>query len=144
MARRRQVVLERGWVAALSAVGVADVLLASRTHPFTRGADVVTAVPLVLAAVAVALRARPAGAVETGVVDGRTERQSRMLGIDAAFVGVAPIASVTAWELYCLFTLPRSVHPTLSSLLDMLDANPAGKAVAFAAWLVLGWLLVVA
>jgi len=138
------VALERGWVAALATIGVADVLLASRTHPFTGGADVVTAVPLVLAAVLVARRARPAGAVDTGVVDGRTERQPRMLGIDAAFAWVAPIAAVTAWELYCLFTLPRAVHPTLSSLLDMLDAHPVGKALAFALWLVLGWLLVVA
>ncbi len=54
------------------------------------------------------------------------------------------MAAVTAWELYCLFTLPRRVHPTLSSLLDMLDARPAGKVVAFAVWLVLGWLVVAA
>ena len=127
-------------------------LVASRTHAFTWGADVVTAVPLALAALCSSTlrppprrrrrhrRRRLSPALVTvgpGAHPGR-------LGIDAAFAWVAPIAAVTAWELYCLFTLPRSAHPTLSSILDMLDVHPAGKALAFAAWLVLGWLLVAA
>ena len=44
---------------------VADVVLASGTHPFTLGADVVTAVPLALAALLVALPARLADAADT-------------------------------------------------------------------------------
>ncbi len=140
-------VLGRRWAAVLATVGVADVLVASSTHPFTWGADIVTAVPLVLVTVLMARRARSARsarALDTRVAGVETERQPRMLGIDPAFVWAAPVVAVTAWELYCLFTLPRRAHPTLSSLLDMLDASHAGKAVAFAAWLVLGWLLVVA
>ena len=150
MARRPRVVLARRLVALLVMAGVADVLVASRTHAFTWGADVVTALPLALATVLLALRSRPASAVDTAAAvdttagDGRTGRHPRILGIDAAFLWVGPVAAVTAWELYCLFTLPRSAHPTLSSLLDILDARPAGKALAFAAWLVLGWLLVTA
>ena len=154
MGRRRRVVLERRWAALLAVVGVADVLVASRTHAFTRGADAATAVPLVLATVLLAVRARAAGAIDTraadtgvidtGADDGPTGRRPRMLGIDPAYVWVLPVAAVTAWELYCFFTLPRSAHPTLSSLLDMLDAHAAGKALAFGVWLVLGWLLVVA
>jgi hypothetical protein len=31
----------------------------------------------------------------------------------------------------------------LSSLIDMLDASPGGKFVAFVLWLALGWYLVV-
>ncbi len=55
-----------------------------------------------------------------------------------------PILAATGWELYCYLNLPRAAHPTLSSLLDMLDATRTGKIVAFASWLVLGWFLVTA
>ena len=46
------------------------------------------------------------------------------------------------WELTCYLRSPRAAYPTFSSLLDSLTVHPAGKAVAFALWLALGWVLV--
>lgn len=51
------------------------------------------------------------------------------------------LAAIVAWELFCYSSLPRRQHPTVSSLIDMLDAHPVGKTVAFALWLALGWFL---
>ena len=53
-----------------------------------------------------------------------------------------PIAAAVAWELYCLFNLPRVEHPTLSALIDMLDSTRVGKVVAVVLWLLIGWALV--
>jgi hypothetical protein len=55
---------------------------------------------------------------------------------------LVPILAIVGWELYCLASLPRAQHPTLSSLLDILDATRVGKTVAFSSWLALGWFLV--
>jgi hypothetical protein len=57
-------------------------------------------------------------------------------------VWIAPIAAITGWELYCLVNLPRAAHPTLSSLLDIVDASRLGKSVVYLLWLALGWILV--
>ena len=123
-----------GWSAA-----VAYGALASFTTPFTVGADVVTALPLV-AAVMVAWwwRRRPGRsvAVVRGEIDG--SEWSRW-----SFVWAVPLLAVTAWELYCYTQLPRNEHPTLSALIDMLDAHRVGKIVAVALWLGLGFFLVV-
>ncbi len=54
----------------------------------------------------------------------------------------ATMATATGWELYCYFSSPRSEHPTISSIFDMVDANHAGHGLMFAAWLLLGWYLV--
>lgn len=52
------------------------------------------------------------------------------------------LALGTAWELTCLFSAPRSSHPTLSSMLDAVDGSHLGRGVAFLAWLALGrWLV---
>ncbi len=51
-------------------------------------------------------------------------------------------AAVGSWELFCYLSAPRSEHPTLSTLIDLLDSSRAGKIIAFALWLVLGWYLV--
>jgi len=125
-------------------VGVAYAVLASATRPFTGAADVVTAGPLVVA-VAVTVwtivvgggaRGRPHAAQpvadETGPI-----RWNRWW-----CVWLAPLAAATAWELYCFVTLPRVRHPTLSTLIDMLDSTRIGKTVAFTLWLAMGWLLV--
>lgn len=55
---------------------------------------------------------------------------------------MAPILAVTGWELYCFVSLPRVAHPTLSSLIDLLDATRPGKIVAVCSWLAVGWFLV--
>jgi len=124
---------------AVAVLGYA--VLVALTHPFTWVADVATAVPVaVVAAVTIRsdLRAgRSRGARPEGV-DGR---RGRRLGRRWR-VWMAPILVVTGWELYCLVSLPRVEHPTLSSLIDLLDATRPGKTVAVVAWLGLGWFLV--
>jgi hypothetical protein len=127
---------------AVGVVGIGFALFASSTHPFTTAGDVVTAVPLGVALVVVVRQwSRPGARLRA--------RAPRGVEIDAPAWGrrwIAPLATlvaVAAWELYCFAHLPRTAHPTLSSLIDMLDSTRAGKAVAIAAWLLLGWFLVV-
>lgn len=115
-------------------------MAASFTHPFTVAADVATAVPLVGAAVVtlwiIGLRGRSEpGPTPPGEVD-------RSRGVRGWTPWIAAVVAVTAWELYCLANLPREQHPTLSALIDMLDSTRVGKTVAFAAWLMIGWVLV--
>jgi hypothetical protein len=122
-----------GWSAAL-AYGV----LASFTKPFTLNADVVTALPLVTAVmVAVWWRQRPSRSVAVVPSEIEDPRWSRW-----SYVWAVPLLALTAWELYCYTQLPRQQHPTLSALIDMFDANRAGKIVAVALWLGLGFFLV--
>jgi hypothetical protein len=49
----------------------------------------------------------------------------------------------TTWELSALFSSPRDDHPTLSSIGDDVMRTHPGRAVTFALWLVVGWLLFV-
>jgi hypothetical protein len=49
---------------------------------------------------------------------------------------------VAGWELYTYASAPRVAHPTLSTLIDLATSTQTGKAVSFAAWLLLGWYLV--
>jgi len=133
--------LGRWWMGAIAALGFVYAVLASFTRPFTGGADVVTAVPLVVAVLVTArstweLRRSHEREPAVGEIDAAPRRKRR------GIVWTAPILAGAGWELYCFVNLPRAAHPTLSSLLDILDATRAGKAVAFASWLVLGWFLV--
>jgi len=124
-----------GWSAGLG-YGV----LASFTTPFTVDADVVTALPLVVAVmVAWWWRRRPgrSDSVVQGEIDGSALWRW-------SFVWAVPLLATTAWELYCYTQLPRNEHPTLSALIDMLDSTRAGKIVAVALWLGLGFFLVAA
>lgn len=52
---------------------------------------------------------------------------------------VLSIAGLAAWELFELFSLPRSAHPTISSMVDPLLAHHLLRGLAFAAWAWLGW-----
>jgi hypothetical protein len=137
----KRIVLEGPKAVSLGLLGLAYAVLASFTHPFTWAANAVTAVPLV-AAVAVALwwarrhDRTDHGATADGAEGGRPKRGA------AWALWSTPVLAVIGWELYCFVNLPRSMHPTVSSLLDMLDSTRGGKIVAFAAWLALGWFLV--
>lgn len=54
---------------------------------------------------------------------------------------LALIAALAAWQLVAFVQHPRSDHPTLSSLTNLvLDSHPV-RALAFGAWLVAGALL---
>jgi len=125
-------------VAAVIAA-LAYAVLVSFTHPFTLGADVVMAVPLVVVATVMigrdvrARRSRPSGSAG---IEPRHRLDRR------GWVWLAPILTITGWELYCLVSVPRVEHPTLSSLIDLLDATRPGKTLAVMSWLALGWFLV--
>ncbi len=125
----------------LVSLGCAVAALASFTHAFTVGADLVTAIPVIIGGLVVVPRVAttPRSVADLPAEDPavRPVRLSRWaLGWLALFVAVA------GWELYCYVSTPRSQHPTLSSLIDMLDATQTGKGIAFLLWLALGWYLV--
>ncbi len=138
MGTPRRVTYGRRRIAAAAAACIAYAVMASFTRPFTWPADVVTAVPLVLAAVATVPRMRRAGAAGAA---GHVAHRARASGW-RWLVPVAVAVAVAGWELACYASAPRAAHPTLSSLIDLLDSTHAGKAVAFAVWLALGWYLV--
>jgi hypothetical protein len=119
--------------AALVVLGVAYSLIAAATTPFSKPADVLTAVPIVLLALLVAVRwpwrpVRPPS-IPAG---GRPYRAWLVLA-----------AAVAAWELFnYLAPGSRAAHPTLSSMADAFDRSYPLKALAFFGWLSLGALIV--
>lgn len=95
---------------------------------FSWSATLAWALPGVIVAVAVARRRRP---------DAVAAPVSRT----GATAWAVTIAGVVVWELVQYRSSPRSAHPTLSAMTDaLLESRPA-RAVAFACWLVCGWVL---
>ncbi|HEY5024362.1 MAG TPA: hypothetical protein VII76_05245 [Acidimicrobiales bacterium] len=135
--------LERRGIIVLAGSGLSYAVLASWTRPFTWGADVVTAVPLVIG-VAVMARVIPIrrGATENGGAGSTIDAGPSW--VPGFVVWMVPVLAVVGWELYCLSSLPRAAHPTLSALLDIVDSTRVGKTIACASWLVGGWFLVTA
>jgi hypothetical protein len=125
---------------AVVAAAVAYAVAASYTRPFTAGADTVTAIPSAVAAIAVAARMRTAQVSDSTPSERDPEpptgstRWSRLWA--------AAVVVTLSWELYCYSSTPRSEHPTLSTLIDLLDSTRIGKITAFTLWLALGWYLV--
>ena len=122
---------------------------AAATTPFTPGAEatvvagylvVLSVLPLRWTTGEAATGARPG---RTGGAGGTAEEAAggHRRGWRWAVV-VAPLVVVLAWELISLAHGDRADWPTLSSLLDGLDASPLGRGVAYASWLGLGWALV--
>jgi hypothetical protein len=125
--------------ATLLALGVGVSVVASFTRPFTDGADATVAA--VLAVALVVLLRQPALTPTMALLSRRRlDGPSTSWRRTPAWFGA--IAVATGWELYCLFSLPRSSHPTISSMLDAVDGSHLGRGVAFAVWLVLGWYVV--
>ena len=131
-----------GAVVAVAAVAVAVVyaVAASYTHPFTTGADTVTAIPLAIAAIAVAARLQTTRRSDVAPLDRDPKLPTGSTRWSRLWAAVAVVA--LSWELYCYASAPRSEHPTLSTLIDLLDSTRIGKITAFALWLALGWYLV--
>jgi hypothetical protein len=120
-----------GWL--LTAVAIGYSLGAAATTPFTVPADVMTAIPIVLLAVAAVWRWpwRP--------VVRRPEAPARHPY--RAWVFLA--AAIVAWELVAYAARgSRAAHPTFSSMADAFDRFYVLKALAFFAWLSLGALVV--
>jgi hypothetical protein len=113
-----------------AAIGLAAA--ASFTKPFSNGADVVVAIPVVAMVIA-----------QIVLIVGRRRfpRAERVPSPRKAFVAwIAVAAAVIAVELYTYLGHPRSAYPTLSSLSDELSHWRVAKAGLFVAWLALGWL----
>lgn len=125
---------------ALVAATVANAVAASYTLPFTAGADTVTAIPLAVAAVAVAARLRRTRSSVIAPSDREPQAPTASTRWSRLWAVAAAVA--LSWELYCYSSTPRSEHPTLSTLIDLLDSTRIGKITAFALWLALGWYLV--
>ena len=129
-------------IGAFAAAGLLWAAVASSTRPFTGGAELVTAVPPIVAVTVLAVRMRTAGGPPSASLPRhRSETGPKPLG-RWSLVWLAMTAAVGSWELFCYLSAPRSEHPTLSTLIDLLDSSRAGKTAAFALWLVLGWYLV--
>lgn len=71
----------------------------------------------------------------------RRDRAPVRLGRTGFVVWTAWLAAVTGWELWALFSLPRSAHPTISSLVNELTSSHPGRAGAVLLWLLAGWWL---
>jgi hypothetical protein len=121
--------------------GIAYAIGASFTRPFTAAADVLTGVVCVVGmAVLVARWRRPRGIEAPAVAEDATRGRScrSTSGVWWA-VPIGLTVAVIAWELTTYAGSPRSAHPTLSSLIDLVDGSRPGKSVAFMVWLALGW-----
>ena len=104
-------------------------------QPFSGGAALALLVPVVaLIATAEWRRARRAGAPAV-----RVPRAPRFRSAVVAWSSVA--IAVLVWELLALRSLPRSAHPTISSLVQSIEQYHAGRVVLYFAWLWLGWTL---
>ncbi len=117
--------------------------LASFTRPFTVPAD--TVVLLGIAGIAAfGLLDRRIGAEGTATTGGHAGTGGRSAdgwGLRWGLSAVA-IAAGVGWELFCYFSSPRQDHPTVSSMLDVVDAHRPWLGLVFAVWLLLGWRLV--
>ncbi len=119
--------------------GMAYAVMASFTTPFTLGADVVTALPIGLAAVVFGLRMRwprrPQG-IPTGDPSEPAASTGRWSLVWLGMTGL-----VLGWELFVYSQAPRQLHPTLSALIDTVDDSHVGKSLLFGLWLLAGWYL---
>ena len=122
-----------------SACGLAA--LGSFQHPFTFGANIVTALALFVGLVAqVVCRLLDRARRKSGDYTVAAGPSDRGLRIQIPWIVLA--MAFTAFELLEYLSEPRRAHPTLSSLSDELTSSQTGRAVLFLAWLALGALFV--
>lgn len=121
----------------ITGAGAVDSIVASTAPPFTWRANVTTAVGIVgITLVGLAPAWRRRHAVTTGA-----DAQSHDLPRSGAVAWTALAAAGVAFELANFFSNPRSQHPTISSLLDVLTGHEVLRGLLFAAWLWAGWWL---
>ncbi len=113
----------------LLVAGAAYALAAATTTAFSRPANVVTALPIVVLAVLVLVR----WPLRPHVPELATETSHPWRAWVVLFVGIL------AWELAEYGARgSRASHPTLSSMLDAVDRQYVLKALVFFLWLCLG------
>lgn len=119
--------------------GAAYAVVASFTTPFTLGADVVTALPIVLAAVVFGLRMRRPRRAQGIPTGDRSETSASTGRWSLVWLGMTGL--VLGWELFVYSQAPRHLHPTLTALIDTVDDSQVGKSLLFGLWLLAGWYL---
>jgi hypothetical protein len=123
----------------LGACGLAA--LGSFQHPFTSGANLVTALALFVGLVAqVVCRFVDRARRKSGNSVLAAAPSDRGWRIQISWIVLA--MAFTAFEFLQYLSEPRRAHPTFSSLSDELTSSQAGRAVLFLAWLALGALFV--
>jgi hypothetical protein len=106
-------------------------------RPFSRGAFLALVVAVVVLIVGAEVRrARAAGALPATATGGAPRLRS------AVFVWSALSVAVVAWELIALRSLPRSAHPTISSLVESAEQYHVARVGLYAAWVWFGWTMV--
>jgi hypothetical protein len=124
--------------ATLVAVAIAYGWIAAGTRPFTVGADVLTAIPLSLAATwAVVGRSGVSWAPPAAAT---TRADAVRLWPWIAAIGLTALVELVAY--FAGLGPHRYAYPTVSSLYDDLARFRAVKASLFAGWLALGWVIV--
>jgi hypothetical protein len=126
--------LHRAWrgstIVLVGAVAVYS-WIAAGLRPFTLGEEVLVAVPgLVCLAAAI----WTSGTTRTDSADASRR--------GSAAIWLVLVVAVVGWELAAYFSSPRSAHPTLSVIADNVMSIQPGRALVFALWLALGWMLV--
>lgn len=105
-------------------------------EPFSKGAFralVVAVVVLIVVATVRRIRVGPR------LPDARTREAP---GFRAAVVVWTVVAiAVVAWELIALRSLPRSAHPTISSMVEGSEHHHLARLALYAVWVWLGWTL---
>jgi hypothetical protein len=114
-------------VVTIALLGVAGAVWVGSVRSFTAPAYVTTGAPalVVFASAARTWRSRPAR-------DPASDRRGTV-------VWIALVVTAIAWELLAYAQAPRSLHPTLSSMLDVLGSARPLRALLFGLWLALGW-----
>ena len=112
-------------------VGAGYALAAATTSPFSWQADLLTAIPIGVLAVAAVMRwpARPRVRVAEPAAHATHPYRA----------WVVLLAVVAAWEIV-QYAAPgsRALHPTLSSMADAVDRSELRKAAVFFVWMWLG------
>jgi TRAP-type C4-dicarboxylate transport system permease large subunit len=105
-------------------------------EPFSDAATRALLVPVVVLIVGATIyRSRH----DSGERDAATRAAPRFRA--AAVVWSALVVTLVAWELLALRSLPRSDHPTISSLVEGLAHHHIARLALFALWILLGWTL---
>ena len=124
LAWRGSTIVVVGAVAAYSWV-------AAGLRPFTLAEEVLVAIP---ALVCLAAAIWTSGDTQTDAAD--VSRRG------SAAIWLVLVVVAAGWELTAYFSSPRSAHPTLSVIADNVMSVQPGRALVFALWLTLGWILV--
>jgi hypothetical protein len=131
----------RSWRADAALIfAVAGVLVwswfASGVRTFTRPAEVLTFVPAFAVLLVTLWPRRRATRTD------QPHRNAARYSAAGLALWLTLLGAVLGWEMYQLFSKPRSHHPTISSLLNTVISTHPSRFAGYLLWLVAGGLLV--